>query len=303
MDKPASRPLRADSLGARLQAHLSDSAPAARTLAAYFIGHLKDLPFETAASVAEKAGVSEATVGRFCRTLGYRHFKDVKSAIQSDLGDKAWLIGERLQTFAEKVRHGSDEAALGMQREIAAIVANYETSSTPAFDRCIERLAHCPQVYVGAFQTERGHGHFLVNCLEYLRPGVRLLDLAGGNFSELLLAPSGQAALVLIDGRRYSRLTKDLGLAARAAGIPVTLVTDPYCVWASDVADEVFVVQTDFNQFWDATSAMSSLICLIVNGVFGKLGPGVEQRMSQVSALYADFIGHAEGSARHLKQQ
>ena len=81
-------------------------------------------------------------------------------------------------------------------------------------------------------------------------------------------------------------------------GIPVTLITDPYCVWASEVADEAFVVQTDFNQFWDATSAMSSLICQLINAVFAELGPEVEARMSRISALHSEFIGQAEGAPR-----
>lgn len=293
----SSMPAPAD-LRDRLRASLDGATPAARRVAAYFLANLNSLPFETAASVAQKIDVSEATIGRFCRALGYRHFKALKAVLQSDLGDKAWLIGGRLQDFADRLRTGSDEAALGMQREIAAIVANYETAATPGFARCVGRLAACPQVFVSGFQTERGHGQYLANSLQYLRPGVQLLDLAGGSFAEILLAPKGTACLVLFDGRRYSRLTRELALAARRAGVPVTLITDPYCSWGAEVADEMFIVQTDLNQFWDATSAMSSLVCLIVNGVFGELGPEVETRMSRVSALHADFIGHAGDSPR-----
>jgi DNA-binding MurR/RpiR family transcriptional regulator len=285
----------------RLEGSLRDATPAVQAIATYFLSNLSDLPFETAASVAARVGVSEATVGRFCRGIGYRHFKDLKAAIRADLGDKAWLVGDRLQDFASRQKQGSAEIARGLEREMAAILANYETAASPEFARAVARIARCPQVFVAGFQTERGHGHFLVNQLEYLRPGVHLLDQSGGNFAEVLLMPSDQACLVLIDGRRYSRLTRRLAIAAREAGIPVTLITDPYCPWAHEVADEAFVVQTDFNQFWDATSAMASLIGLIVNGVFAELGPEVEARMSRVSALYNDFIGHVGDPHRPLK--
>jgi len=293
-------PLPADLRG-QLEASLRDATPATRALASYFLTNLKDVPFETALSVGAKVGVSEATVGRFCRGLGYRHFKDVKAAIGSELGDKAWLIGDRLQDFAGRLKAGSAEAALGMEREIAAIVANYEIAGTAAFARVVARLAHTPQVFVAGFQTERGHGQFLAHGLQYLRPGVQLLDQTAGNFAEIMLAPADQACLVLIDGRRYSRLTQKLARSAKAAGIPVTIITDPYCYWAHDSVDEIFVVQTDFNQFWDATSAMSSLIGLIVNGVFGELGPEVEDRMTRVSALYNSFTGHTDDLRRSSK--
>ena len=184
---------------------------------------------------------------------------------------------------------------------MTAILANYETAASPEFARAVRRLALRKQVFVSGFQTERGHGQFLVNQLQYLRPGVQLLDLSAGTFAEVLLAPPEEVCLVLIDGRRYSRLTRQLALAAREAGIPVTMITDPYCPWAREVSDEAFVVQTDFNQFWDATSAMSSLIGLLVNGVFAQLGPEVEERMTRVSALYNDFIGHAGDPRRPRK--
>ena len=70
------------------------------------------------------------------------------------------------------------------------------------------------------------------------------------------------------------------------------LITDPYCDWAPGLVTELFAVPTDLNHFWDTTSAMSSLIGLLVNGVFNDLDAEVEDRMARVSALYGDFIGH-----------
>ncbi len=137
-----------------------------------------------------------------------------------------------------------------------------------------------------------GHASELVHNLQYLRPGVQLADIAGGHFGEILLSPPEDTTLVLIDGRRYSRLTRDLAVAAHKQAIPVTLITDPYCDWALETADEVFAVPTDLNHFWDTTSAMSSLIGLLVNGVFKELGAEVETRMAKISAYYDDFIGH-----------
>ena len=282
----------------RLERSLSDATPANAALAAYFLNNLADLPFETAATVGAKVGVSEATVGRFCRSLGYRHFKELKTAIQSDIGDKAWLIGDRLQGFVQRLRSDASQIARGVEREIAAIVANYETATQPDFARAVQRLARSRHVFVCGFQTERGHGAHLAHCLQYLRPNVHVLDIAGGTFAEALLLPPEDVCIVLFEGRRYSRMAQRLMSVARQKGIAVTLVTDPYCAWARGLASEVFVVQTDLNQFWDATPAMSSLIALMVNGVFSELGPEVEDRMSQVSELYNEFVGHVGGQRR-----
>jgi DNA-binding MurR/RpiR family transcriptional regulator len=287
----------AGDLRQRLTHAATEGTPSDRAIAGFFLANLQSLPFETAASLAAKVGVSEATVGRFCRTLGYRHLKELKGSLQLDLGDKAWLIGDRLQDFHRSSQSGNAELARALEREIAALVAVYEMAASPAFDATVKRLSHRRSVWVAGFQTERGRAAELVHNLQYLRAGVHLADVAGAHFAEVLLEDPAETTLVLIDARRYSRLTRDLALAARDAGIPVTLITDPYCSWAHEAVTEVFAVPTDLNHFWDATSAMSSLIGLMVNGVFRELGTAVEARMAQVSALHGGFVGHI-GSAR-----
>lgn len=276
----------------RLTACLDDATKAERSIASYMLANLTNLPFETAATLAQKVGTSEPSVGRFCRAIGYRHFKELKADLKADIGEGPWLIGDRLKDYRERSRRGNDELARGLDKEIAALVRNYELARTKEWKRAVKRLAHVPEIFVAGFQTERGLAQYLVNQLQYIRPGVGHVDLTSGNFSEVLLANPAKTNLILIEVRRYSRLAQLLAVEARQAGIATTLITNSYCDWAHDLVDEVFSVETDLNQFWDVTAPIASLIGLLINGIFNELGPQVEQRMNKVSALHSHFIGH-----------
>jgi DNA-binding MurR/RpiR family transcriptional regulator len=280
-----------DSVRQRLTASLEEATKAERVLATYMLANLTSLPFETAATLATKVGVSEPSVGRFCRSVGYKHFKALKADLQGDIGQRPWLIGDRLKDYRERSRRGDGEMARGLEMEIAALIGNYELAQSREWKRAVKRLAHIPDIYVAGFQTERGLAHYLVNQLQYLRPGVHLADLSGGNFAEVLLGNPRKMNLILIEARRYSRLARRLAIEACDAGIATTLITDSYCDWSHDLVDETFVVQTDLNQFWDSTAPMASLIALLINSIFNELGPTVESRMNQVSALHGRFIG------------
>lgn len=107
--------------------------------------------------------------------------------MQVDLGDRAWLIGDRLRDFAARSRTDKTEMARGLEREVAAIVSNYELAGQE-FARVVERLARVGNVFVAGFQTERGHAAFLAHGLQYLRPGVQMADMEGGHFAEIMLA-------------------------------------------------------------------------------------------------------------------
>jgi len=281
----------------RLSDAVSSASKADRALAAYMLAEFGNLPFETAASLAAKVGVSEPTVGRFCRSIGYDGFKDLKKNLRSDMGDQPWLIGDRLRDLQERTKAGEDQLTRGLELEMAALVAVYEAAHTPEWDRVVKRLARAKSVYVVGFQTERGTAQVFAHQMQYLRDKVHLLDLASGNFADLLATEDPEAALVIFEARRYSRNAMLLAAEARAAGIPVTLITDPYCDWGRKVADEIFVVPTSFNLFWESTAQMASLANLLVNGVFMELGPQVEVRMNKVAKLYGKFTGHVDNSA------
>ncbi len=281
-----------ESVRQRLTSSLVKATKAEKAIASYMLANLNGLPFETAASLAEKAGVSEPMVGRFCRSLGYQHFKDLKADLKEDIGDRPWLIGDRLRDFRERNRRSDDGLARSLELEIAALVQIYETAHTKEWKRVVKRLAKTPRVFVAGFQTERGTAQTFVNQLQYLRDGVQLLDLAGGNFAEVLLADPKQSCLVLYEARRYSRLALLLAREARQLRIPTTLITDTFCDWGHDLVDEMFVVRTEFNMFWDSNAQMVSLSNLLINSVFNELGTAVEDRMDKVAALYSRFIGY-----------
>ena len=285
------------SLRERLGEAVQSASKADRALATYMLAEYGNLPFETASSLAAKVSVSEPTVGRFCRTIGYNSFKDLKNNLRSDMGDQPWLIKDRLRDLQERTQAGEDQLTRGLELEMAALVAVYEMAHSPEWDRVVKRLATAPSIFVAGFQTERGIAEIFVHQLQYLRDKVHLLDLASGNFAELLATDENETILVIFEARRYSKNALLLAEEAKSAGIPVTLVTDPFCDWGHQVADEIFVVPTSFNLFWESTAQMASLANLLVNGVFLELGPQVEERMNKIARLYGKFTGHVDQTA------
>lgn len=281
----------------RLTEAIVGGSKADKAIANYMISTLNTLPFETAASIASNVDVSEPTVGRFCRSIGYLSFKDLKNDLRADIGNQPWLVKDRLRELRERAHSGEDQLARGLELEMTALVAVYEMAQTPEWARVAKRLANVKRVFVAGFQTERGMAHIFVNQLQYLRDGVQLLDLAGGNFVEIL-GTQDDSCLILFEARRYSRLAKQLAQEAQKRGKPVTLITDYYCDWGSEVSDEVFAIPTEFNMFWESTAQMASLANRLVNSVFLELGPEVEDRMQDIAALYGRFTGHVGGNSQ-----
>ncbi len=140
----------------RLNRCLATGSKAERRIATFMLANIAQLPFDTAASISKRIGVSEPTVGRFCRTLGYQNFKALKDDLQHDVAGGPWLIGDRLKEFHDRSKGGEDQLGRGLELEIASLVRIYELARTEQWARAVGKIARSHYVFVAGFQTERG---------------------------------------------------------------------------------------------------------------------------------------------------
>jgi DNA-binding MurR/RpiR family transcriptional regulator len=278
------------SLFDRLARELDGYTAAERAVANFILSNRATLPFETAASVAEKLGVSAATVGRFCRLLGYQHFKALKEDLKTDIAGAPWLVGEQFDAF---VSHTDDDGALkrSLEREISALVEVYSLAATPMWREVVRLLAHTELVFVTGFQTERGMAAMFAHEMQYMREGVFEADAAGAHYAEVF-ATERQRCLVVFESRRYSRQAFRLCERAHQEGVPLILITDKYCDWGRRFTPHVITVQSETGLFWDSSVAAACVVTLLTNAIVAELGPGITPRLARFSALYQDFVGH-----------
>lgn len=296
-----SQPARADApaipnvpLLQRLQAELESYSAADRAIAAYILGHYATLAFETAVTLAGKAGVSEITIGRFTRKLGYRNFKAMKNELK-DGSEKGfpWMVGEQLQHFVETPGL-PDEADGSMQREMKSLLAVYRLAETPQWAAATALLARSRRVQIAGFQTERGIAMMLANHLQFMRDGVQLVDLTAGNYADVFATDDTEdRCLVVIDIRRYSRQSYLIAEQASEHGIPLIVLTDLFCDWAPRFTPHVIAVPTQTGMFWSSPVALVCAVNLMVNSVIKQIGTKVEARLETLTRLHQTFTGYA----------
>lgn len=277
----------------RLQTDLETYSSADRAVAAYMLAHYATLAFETAMSLADKVGVSEITIGRFARKLGYRNFKALKHELKDSSEEGfPWLIGDQLLEFVESTDE-PDAGESNIQREMKSLLAVYRLAETPQWTAAAELLAKSRTVQIAGFQTERGIAMLLANHLQFMRDGVRLVDLSAGNYADVFASDAEDSCLVVIDIRRYSRQSYLIAEQASQHGIPLIVLTDLFCDWAPRFTPHVLAVPTQTGMFWSSPVALVCAVNLMVNSVIRMIGTGVEQRLEKLTRLHQTFTGYA----------
>lgn len=286
----------------RLESEMDQYTSAERAVANFILTNRNTVAFETAASVAEKLGVSPVTVGRFCRRLGYQHFKDLKAELKVDIAGVPWLMGDQLATFVE---HGPDVDHLkhSLELSVAGLVEVYSMAQTQEWDDIVTLLAKASVVHVAGFQTERGFALHFAHLLQYVRTDVHPVDLTAGNYADVLADDRPNRCLVVIETRRYSKHAYMLCEMAQAEGVDIIIVTDKYCDWARRFTPHVLAISTESELFWNSLVPLSGALNLLANSVVSKMGPGVEARLAKFSKLYQEFSGHVGHTKRSSGSQ
>lgn len=273
-----------------LESRMDGFTPAERQIANFILNNKSGIPFETAASLADKLGVSAVTVGRFCRSLGYKHFRALKEELRKSLTAAPWLVGEQLNQFVKRF-DDQEQLKQSLEMEIANLVEVYHMVDTAQWKAAANTVVKATTVNVVAFQTERGLGMLLANSLQYMRDGVHLVDLTSGHFADIFAGPPAKSCLVLIEIKRYSRQSYLIAKKAATRKIPLIVITDKYCDWARRYTKFVFAVPSQSGQIWDSSVPMTCFINLFLNAVVARSGPSVEKHMQEISDLFEQFSG------------
>ncbi len=259
-----------------------------RGIASYMLQSPHMLAFENAATIAAKVGVSAMTVGRFLRSIGYRGFGELKDELRGAASTPRVLVTDRLERIRGP-KGGGTSLRDNLQLEVNALIAVYEYVGTPLWEQATKRLVASDQVFVAGFQTLGGLAADFAARLQYLRPGVGVLDGGDGTFAELLAGTARKPCLVLFEMRRYTRFSRLLAEQCRTQGIGTVLICDTHCHWARDCSDEVFVVNTESELFWDSQSPFLSLTNLLLDDVARRVSGEADARLKRLGALQDRF--------------
>jgi len=253
--------------------------PSEQKLATFFLNHLNELPFETAASIGKRVEVSPMTVGRYIKKLGYADLRGIKDELRaSSVGELLLAGGGSQSAFAEA----------SLRAKIKGLEDVHKIPESSDWPRIVSLIASASRVHVASFQLGRFMGLGFANFLQALRPGVYFSDGSDGSYADVLLDPDPDACLVLIDFRRYSRHFRLLAEEAAARKVPMVILTDVYCHWARALTDNVLMIETDFGI--RSLSMAQLLFELLLAAVATKL-KDTEPRAATVFDLRQKFIG------------
>lgn len=278
-------------LATLLRDNMAQFSPSEQALAAYMLDNLAVLPFETGVSIARAVGVSEMTVTRFVRNLGFRSLRDLKRHLRDRLSDQDAHIDDHLERFQ---MHGGGTDALqdSLRLELDAVASAYALTATPPWTEAVARIADADAVHVVGFQASTGLAMDFAHRLLWARAGVAFVPNISGTFGEILTADPERTVVVLVDTALYAHHAIRLSQRLKEIGMPLVIVTDKFSHWGYAYSHLVFEGRTHVRTFWDSTASLSVILNLMIDGVARRLGPKAREhfaRLAEAGRYFGEF--------------
>jgi DNA-binding MurR/RpiR family transcriptional regulator len=221
-------------VAAKIRARLDELSPNDRRVARRLLDHPVEAPFETAESLAAKAGVSKAAVVRFSTRVGFAGFTELHDAL-------------RLEAEA-RLRQGVEDApAAGvldrfLDRARADLTATAGSVDRAEFQAAVRLLAK-GNGKLGLFGFRKSvalaeYAYYLLNPLI-----ANVWPIAAGEpgIADHLIDLEPRDRLLAFTFNRYAKVTADVVRYFHEAGAPSVVVTDDVMAPAAALATHVLV--------------------------------------------------------------
>ncbi len=257
-------------------------------IADYFLNNQEKLAGLSSQEAAQEIGVSDASVIRFCRIIGYEGFKDLKSHVYNMLVENSFsglTLGERMTQSNEKFQR--IDPLIQFQSFIHQNMLSVFTNSREDFDRTAEILTSSNHKYIIGLRGCRGLAVSFSRLLTFMLPNVICLnDSEGMSLSRMQDVTDNDAVIMFVFSRYYKTDAKYLELAARNHA-KVCLITDGTPEPLQKYTDLTLYVSTAGLSFFHSTIGAAVAAEYILTLIGRKVD--YRQRLEERDELTADL--------------
>jgi DNA-binding MurR/RpiR family transcriptional regulator len=270
----------AKSLNQRIHAIYDRLPERERRIADLLLQRPGDLAAHTATEVARHAEVSNATVTRFFRRLGFETFDAARQASRRLHAGGSPLYGVPRATL------GSTFMSTMMREESAVLEATLSALNPLTLRDTAEAVASARRVQITGFRNSQACAEYLAAGLSQLRPDTLLMPTPAQSMAEALAQLCPDDVVVLLGLRRRPANFIELVKVASGTGASLLLITDKSIRAAPAFARWTLTCAVETNQSLDSYVGVMAVLRALTLSVAKHITPEGRVHLEKVEALH-----------------
>jgi DNA-binding MurR/RpiR family transcriptional regulator len=270
----------------RLREHQSVLTNKGKILSDFVLAHPKKVIFMTIKELAKANNVSEATVVRFVRQLGYNGYnqfiQDLREVVDTDITlmdrvDISKLHEPQSNRLHQVVLEGMDN-----------LQNLYNSIDMDKLEKIIHELQSRSNIYVAGSRLAYALAYFMGWSLAKIRPNIQILKGSDStNLDWLTTAPQNSLVLAFSTTRYPNEMIK-LGKTSKRQGHCLVVIADSSLCPLLSFADISLVVPLKNIPLFGDLTIMNSLIRYIILELAGRYGHDLEEHQKKLEQNYLE---------------
>jgi len=239
-------------------------SPAQRRIARYLLEHPDDATFLSTVDLAERVGVSQASVTRFAFALGFDGFPEFRAAL------RALVLDRRAADHGEQL----NDLQLLVDSEIRNLRALRDTLADPGpLREAAAMLAASRPLPVVGLRVSAPLAHLFGYFAAKVHLDVRVLDRPGTLLEDGLTraVDAGAGCVLAFALPRYPRELREALRWAKRVGLKTVLVTDQPINPLAEHADLVLTAPVSSDFAFDSHAASTALCAALLHTMLAAL--------------------------------
>ena len=251
---------------------------AQRKLLEFILAHEEESVFLRIGDLARRGVVSQATVTRLSRALGFKGFPEFQKELQRHFRNKLTTTS-RLQKTVKEAGSERDVLTKVLQTDMENIARTLQETHLPEFRRFVKCLASADRVVIVGLRSIHSLAVFMAVALEFLQKEVWLVQPGIGDMWDRMAGLKKRDVVLGISFPRYTRETVELLHWAKTRGVTTLAITDSPISPLAQHADYVLTARYQTDSFIESFTAPLSLINALVTAL------GVRDRTRTLASL------------------
>ncbi|MEW6624643.1 MAG: MurR/RpiR family transcriptional regulator [Bacillota bacterium] len=234
-----------------------------RLLGEYILSNYKEVANLSALDLGAKVGVSDATVVRFAKSLGYSGYPEIKTELFKYLTREDDPSQKMIKALGrmKKVNMAVTEV---FENDIKNIQETFKSFSLENMESAVSAINKAQKIYILGLNSCEALAGFLNFHLSRLCLNVKLITSSGLVMFEQLAFITEADLLIVISYPRYSRDSLDSIKLAKSVGAKVISITDKTFSPIAEASDIALIAHSSSPGFYNSYAAATTICNVLV---------------------------------------
>lgn len=238
-----------------------------KKLATYVIDNYNEIGFLSALELGERVGLSDATIIRFARTLGFKGFSEFKDSVRENIKEMDSPDLRLLKNWGELEDKSSVIAKISKNdlNNLQYFIMNLDMDKV---ERTVDEIYKAKTIYFCGLESSASVIDFLV--LHMRRMGFNVMSISeGGNLNvERISNISKDDMLIVSSFPRYSKSTYQSICFAKKKNAKVMALTDNNFSKVALASDIVHVIRIENSTFFNSHISTLEFCNVLLMSIF-----------------------------------